>query len=169
MKALPRLTREYWRDRRVFLVLGIDVDGLVGHVQISAEDDRLLQRRQIVAERLFPREAVIQALQGGIGADARHIDVDDVEAHVFECDQAALAVAVLVPQLRLHRKRQLPCERQSAGVVVALRGVPKLDISRRAERALPLDLLQANDIRIGILEKFQKALALAGDEPVYVP
>ena len=150
----------------------LDIDLLVGHVQVAAEDDGLLgiEALEIGLEIILPRHAVVETLKtvlrvGRIAAhqeEVVHLEGDDAPLMVVHVDADAIGDAERFPT----------GEDGGAGVaflvgivpiaLVALEGYVELS-------GLHLRLLKTEEVGIQLLEYLAEALALAGTQAIDVP
>ena len=158
----------------VFVVgVGVfEVDLLMGHVHVAADDHGLLgvQRAGIGTEIILPGHAVVQALEPVLGVG--HIDADQIEVFVFQRDAAALVAVGLGTDAHVHGEGGMPGEDGGTGVALLLGVVPVLLIAGEGKIDLPglkLGLLQAEEVRIQGGKALFKALFHAGAKAVYVP
>ena len=129
----------------------LDVDLLVGHVQIAAEDDRLfgIQLQQVGAEGVLPCHPVVQPLQAVLAVGS--VAVDEVERRIFQRQDPALMVVLLDADAGRHRQRRLSAPAGRAGVALLLGGIGVFGVAFRGEirlTGLHLGLLHRKDIGI---------------------
>ena len=154
--------------------LGVfQVDLLVGHVHIAADDHGLLgvQPLQVGAEIVLPLHAVVDALELVLGVG--RIDRHQPEIRVFQRDDPALGVVLWDAQVVAHAQGLVLGENRRAGIALFLGIVPIHMIARQIkipELSLrQLYLLQTYRIGSAALCKIKKSLINTGSESVDIP
>ena len=149
-----------------------DVDLRMGHIQVPAQDHRLfrIQRQQIGAEGVLPFHAVVQTLQPvlTVGGIAAH----QIEVRVLRRDEPTFVVVRVKAQPILDGKRGLFRQNRRAGIALFLGGIKIAVIAVQLEDGLlrlELRLLQAEDVRLFLVDIFQKALGQTRPQTVDVP
>ena len=153
--------------------LGIlQVNLLMSYIQVATQDDGLLliQLLEIVAESVFPRHAVFQALQavlrvGRIAAyqeEVLHLQRDDAPFVVVQVDADAIH----------HVQWSMACKNGCARVAFLLGIVPVRLVAFKLQVKLAflhLRLLQTEEVGVQFPENIAEALALASPQSVHVP
>ena len=150
----------------------LDVDLGVGHVQVTAEDDRLfrVQLQQVGPERIFPGHAVVQPLQAVLTVG--RVAVDQIEAGIFQRQHPALVVVLLPADAGGHGQRGRFAPAGRAGVALFLGGVGVLGVALGGKISLPrlhLGLLHREDVGIQRRKACGKIVGQAGPQAVDVP
>ena len=150
----------------------LQVDFLVRHVHVAADDDGLLlvQRLQETAEVVLPRHAVVQPPQPVL--TVRRIDIHQVEVLHLQRDDAALVVVFLNAHAVADAERLQAGEDGRAAVALLLRIVPVRLIAGQVQAELPLlqfRLLKAEEIGIQRLERLHEILTHYGPKSVHIP
>jgi len=150
----------------------LDVYLLVRHVQVAAEDDRLLRVKllEIFAEVILPRHSVVQTLQAvlRVGRIAAHQE----EVSHLQRDDTPLVVVRVYADAIAHVQRLMTGEDGRARIAFLLGRVPirliafKLNVELAG---LHLRLLKAEEIGIQLTENISEAFALAGAQAVHIP
>ena len=159
--------------RRAAVGAGVlQVDLLVGHVQVTADDHRLfgVQVQQVSTQVILPLHAVVNAGQFVLGVG--HIQVHQIEVLEFQGDGPALMAVGLHPDAVPGIEGLQPGVDQSAGIALLLGTVDVFGIAFRLKvrlAGLHLGLLQADGIGVKGSKGFGKALFQAGTKAVHVP
>ena len=157
----------------VVVRLGIlQIDLLMGHVQVSAVDHGLglLQLFDIPKKGLLPLHAVGQSGQFSLGIG--HIDRHAEKLLIFCRDHPALAVVLLHPDAVGHLHRLLLGKKSCTRIAFLLRVIPVLVITRQLQlhlSCLQLRLLQTKNIRVHLPEKVHKPLLHTCPQAVHIP
>ena len=149
-----------------------DVDLPVGHVQIAAQDHRLLrvQRQQVGPEGILPLHAVVQPLQAVLAVGG--VAVHQIEPRVFQCQHPALVVVLLDADAHSHGQRHLTAPACRAGVALFLGRIGVLGVAVRGKvglTGLHLGLLHREDVGVQLRKALGKAVGQAGAQAVDVP
>ena len=115
------------------------------HIEVAAQDYRLVQCEQELPQGGIPGSPVLQTGQAALGG--WDIDIQGLEAVIFQSDQAALHVKFPNPHAIPDGKRLLAGKCQRSGVAWALGRIPELEVPWGGEGAPGLDLLAAEDVR----------------------
>ena len=153
--------------------LGIlDVDLLMSHIEVAAEDDGLLgvEALKVGTEGILPRHAVVEALQtvlrvGRIAADQKEI------GHL-EGDNAPFVIVLVDTDAIGHAERLVTGEDGCARIALLFGIVPIRLIALEGEIELPLlhlRLLKTEEVGIQLTENLTEPFALAGAEPIHIP
>ena len=150
----------------------LDVDFLVGDVQIAAEDHRLLgvQPQEIIAESVFPLHPVVQALEPVLAVGG--VAVDQVKAGVLEGDHTPLLIVLFRPHPQLDRQRGRLTVAGSAGVALFIGRVGVLGVALGVEirlAGLHLGFLEAEDVGVQRREALGETVGQAGPQAVDIP
>ena len=153
--------------------LGIlQVDLLMGHVQVAAVDHRLfgVQRHQIGTDVVLPFHAVVQPGQLILGVGG--VAADQIEIVELGGDDPSLVAVDIVSEVIGHGQGRTAREHGGAGVARLVGAVPEPLVALQRKGCLlrtHLRLLQADDVRIRQRAEVQKALVQAGPQAVDVP
>ena len=153
--------------------LGIlDIDLLVGHVQVAAEDDGLLgiEALEIGLEIILPRHAVVEALETvlRVGRVAAHQE----EVVHLKRDHTPLMVVHINTDAIGHIQRFLSGENSGATVALLVSIVPIALVALEGYvelSGLHLRLLKTEEVGIQLFENITEAFALTGAQAVHVP
>ena len=153
--------------RRVF-----DIDLLMRHVQITADDHRFLsvQPPDIGAKIILPLQAVFQTGEATLGVGGIH--VHQLKFIVFQRDDPAFLVMFRHAHAVGNRQRLNPRKNGRAGIPLLYGAVPKLFIADKADFRLPglhLGFLDADDIGVRGGEKISKPFVQTGPESIDIP
>ena len=145
---------------------------LVGHVQVAAQDDGflLIEAEEILTERIFPRHAIVEALQTvlRVGRIAAHQE----EVLHLERHHPTLMIVVVDADAIGHIEGFVLGKDGCAGVAFLLGIVPIRLIAIELQvqlTGLHLRFLQAEEVRIYLAEDVAEALAFASPQSVDVP
>ena len=144
----------------------------MSHVEVSAEKHGLLlvQREQVIPERIVPHHAVIEPLE--LRLAVRGIAGHYIIILVLRSYHPSLIVMLLDSEAIAHRDRLLLRKKRRPGVALLLSIVPVLVVAGQVQiylALLQLAFLNAEHVRIHILEIVHKALLHAGPYSVHVP
>jgi len=150
----------------------LQVDLLVGHVQVAAEHHGLL-RRALHEEGPHPvleihAETDPREFRLGVGA----VHADEPEPGELERAHATLVVDLVGAEAVPHLQRLDLGEHGGAGVALALRVAPVLVVLRQVECRLPLlelGLLQGDDVGVDAAHDALEVLLEHGAQAVHVP
>ena len=150
----------------------LQVDLLMGHVQVAAVDHRLLgvQLRQVGADVVLPLHTVVQTGQLVLGVGG--VAADQIEVLKFRGDDPALVAVDIAAEIIGHGQGRAAGEHGGAGIARLVGAVPEPLVALQLEGRLlgtHLRLLQADDVRIRQRAEVQKALVQAGPQAVDVP
>ena len=150
----------------------LEVDLLVGHVQVTAEDDGLLlvEALEILAEGILPRHAVLQSLQAVLGV--RRVTADEEEVCHLEGDDTPLMVVQVDPDAIGYAQGMMLREDSSTGIAFLLGIVPITLVTLEMQielSCLHLRLLKTEEIGIQLTEHLTEALTLTGAQTVHIP
>ena len=150
----------------------LDVNLLMGHVEVAAVDDGLLAVKalQVVAHGVFPCHPVVEALQPVLGVGG--IAAYEEELGHLERDDAAFVVVLVDADAVGHVERLVAGEDGCSGIAFLVGGVPVALVAFELEvelSGLHLCLLQAEEVGVELAEDVAEAFALTGAEAVDVP
>lgn len=137
------------------------VDLVVCNVQIAADDNRLycVQRAEMLAERILPSHAVVDALQAVLRVG--RVAGEKVKFRVFQRDDAPLMIEFLDSEPIGDVQRRALGENRRAGIAFFLGRVLELLIAWQIKldlMRLRLGFLQAENVRIYRVEHVLEAL-----------
>ena len=161
------------KSRAVVIGFGVlEVNLLVSDIQVAAIYHGLdtVKLGDISAQSVLPAHAVIEPRQLTLGVG--RIDAKEVKVLKFECDGTSLGIMLGNADAVTDGKRLSPAKDCRTRIPLLLCTVPILVIPRRFEirlSGLHFGLLDTEDIRIRVLEKFRKSLAEASAEAIDVP
>ena len=149
-----------------------NINFLMGHVQIAAEDDRLfgIQLQQVGAESVLPCHPVVQPLEAVLAVGG--VAVDEVKLRVFQRQHTALVVVLFNADAGGHAQRRGLAPAGCAGVALLLRRVCIFRVALGGEVGLPglhLGLLHREHVRVQRGEACGKIVGQTGAQPVHVP
>ena len=150
----------------------LQVDFLMSHVQVSADDDGFLrvERQEVGTEVVFPRHAVVQAAQFVLRVGC--IDGDEVEVRHLQRDDASLLVVVFDVDAAGDAQRLVACIDSRARIPFFLGIVPVGGVAVKWQIQLAFlhfGFLQAEEVGVEPVEGFDEALVFTGAEPVHIP
>ena len=150
----------------------LQVDLLVGHVQVPAENHRLdgVQLCQIGAEIVLPLHPVVDALEAvlGVGGVAAH----QIEIGVLGGNDPSLMAVEVVAKAVGYGEGLLPGENGGTGIAFFVSVVPVHMVARQVQlylACLELGLLQAVDVGSRLPAEIKKALLQTGPQAVDIP
>ena len=155
------------------VALGVlQVDLLVGHVQVATEDHGFLgvEALQVTAEGILPRHAILQALQSVLRV--RRITADKEEILHLERHHAPLMVVHIDADAIRHAQGLVLREDGRTRVALLLGIVPVALIALKLQvklSGLHLRLLQAEEVGIQFTEDVTKPLAFTSPQAIHVP
>ena len=153
--------------------LGVfDVHFGVGHIQVTAEDDRLfrVQPQQIGPERVLPLHPVVQPLQPVLTVG--RVAVDEIKFRVFQRQDPPLVVVLLDADAHCHGQRRLFAPARCAGVALLLGGVGVLGVALRGKirlTGLHFRLLHRKDVGVQRRKACGKIMGQTGPQTVDIP
>ena len=150
----------------------LEVDLLVGHVHIAADNDAFAGREaaKVLSEGVLPLHTVWQAAQAVLGVGG--IDVHQVELRKLQRNDAAFRIVLFDAYAVCDAQRMLAGVDCRSGVALLLGVVPVGLIAQEFQVQLPglqLSLLQAYEVSVKGLEDVREALPGYGAEAVHVP
>ena len=150
----------------------LDVDVLMSHVHISADNDGFLpiQFQKVIAEAALPFHAVTQAAQ--LVLRIGRIDANKVESGIFKGNHATFVVVLLHAQAQSNAHRGVAGEDGRAAVTFLFRIVPIGLVTRELKvelAGLHFRFLQAKEVRLELAEDVGEAFAFAGPQSIDVP
>ena len=150
----------------------LDIDLLMGHIQVAAKDDGLLgiEALEIGQEIVLPRHAIVETLQAilRIGRIAAHQE----KAVHLEGDDAPLMVVRIDADAIGDIERLVFCEDGCARIAFLIGIVPIALVALEGHielSGLHLRLLKTEEVGIQLFEDLTEALALTGTQAIDVP
>ena len=150
----------------------LEVDFLMGHVQVPTEDDGFLgfQLLDVGQESFFPRHAVIQTAEFVLRIG--HIDSDEVEMLHLKGNDTAFVV-VLIHSYSIGNRQGLVTGKDSSARIAFLFGIVPIGlITGELEvelSGLHLGFLQAEEVGIEFVKYISEAFVATGAKAVYIP